>query len=212
MQFPYHDETKDLNDETRRTAAGSFIQLPDGSTHYQYSSPLFSGEGPGMREIVLIHGFSVPYFIFDPTFEFLRQSGFRVLRYDLFGRGFSDRPSTNYNLDLFVKQLADLLDALHIAGPVSLIGLSMGGPIAAAFTTLYPARVNKLVLIDPVGGKPIRLSPALKVAKMPIIGELAFSLVGGEGLAKSVASDFFRPGARRTTAIPVHDSDAIYGI
>ena len=193
MHFLYRDETRELNEKTRRAADGSFIQLPDGITHYQYSSPLSSGEGLGVREIVLIHGFSVPYFIYDPTFEFLKQSGFRVLRYDLFGRGFLDRPNTNYNLDLFVQQLADLLDALRIARPVSLIGLSMGGPIAAAFTTRYPLRVHKLILIDPIGAKPITLSPILKAAKIPIIGEVGFGLVGGESLAKSVASDFFDP-------------------
>lgn len=193
MHFLYHNETKELNEKTRRVAGGSFIQLPDGITHYEMSFPLSMEEGPEGSEIILIHGFSVPYFIYDPTFEFLTQSGFRVLRYDLFGRGFSDRPNTNYNLDLFVQQLADLMDALHIAGPVSLIGLSMGGPVAAAFTTRYPLRVHKLILIDPIGAKPITLSPILKAAKLPMIGELGFSLVGGESLAKSVASDFFDP-------------------
>lgn len=194
MSFLYRDETKELNDETRRVADGSFVQLPNGITHYEMSSPLQSGKGLGMRSLViLIHGFSVPYFIYDPTFEFLTQAGFRVLRYDLFGRGYSDRPYVNYDLDLFIKQLADLLDALHIAGPVSLIGLSMGGPIAAAFTTRYPLRVQKLILIDPIGAKPISLSPILKAAKIPVLGEVGFGLVGGESLAKSVASDFFDP-------------------
>ena len=196
MSFLYRDETQELNDETPRAAGGSFVHLPDGIAHYELSesSPLHSGEGGGAKSfVVLIHGFSVPYFIYDPTFEFLTQAGFRVLRYDLFGRGFSDRPYVNYDLDLFVKQLADLLAALHIARPVSLIGLSMGGPIAAAFTTRYPLRVNKLILIDPIGAKPISLSPILKAAKLPIIGELGFGLVGGESLAKSVASDFFAP-------------------
>ena len=63
---------------------------------------------------MLIHGFSVPYFIFDPTFNFLTKAGWRVLRYDLFGRGFSDRPHVRYNIDLFVRQLKELLDALNI--------------------------------------------------------------------------------------------------
>ena len=49
-------------------------------------------ERPTGCTVVLAHGFSVPYFVYDPTFEFLTQAGFRVLRYDLFGRGFSDRP------------------------------------------------------------------------------------------------------------------------
>ena len=187
MQFPYRGETKELNENTRRCADGSFIQLPDGITHYEIDGA-DSGE-----PVVLVHGFSVPYFIYDPTFEYLTRSGFRVLRYDLFGRGFSDRPFVSYSLDFFVKQLADILDALHITVPVSLIGLSMGGPIAAAFAVRHPVRVHKLVLIDPIGAKPILLSPILKAAKRPIIGELGFGLIGDESLAKSVASDFFDP-------------------
>src|SRR5436190_18671571 len=119
MFFSYHDETKELNEETRSSAGGSFIQLPGGITHYEMSdsSHLLEGEGPEARSpIVLIHGFSVPYFIYDHTFEFLSRSGFHILRYDLFGRGFSDRPHAPYNLDLFVQQLADLLDALNFSG------------------------------------------------------------------------------------------------
>ena len=205
MSFPYRDEMKELNDETRQYARGSFIQLPDGITHYEMSPPLPAssslslrsarfGDGPEVRSpIILIHGFSVPYFIYDPTFEFLERSGFRVLRYDLFGRGFSDRPYTNYNIDLFIKQLADLLDALHITGPVNLIGLSMGGPIAAAFAARYPLCVDKLVLIDPIGARPIALTPMLKAVKMPILGELGLSLAGRGTLVRNIASDFFDP-------------------
>ena len=182
-------EIKELNDCTRQSAGGSFVPLPGGITHYERAE----GDGTGGSEIVLVHGFSVPYFIYDPTFAFLKQSGFRVLRFDLFGRGFSDRPQANYDLDLFVRQLAHLLDALHITQPVSLIGLSMGGPISATFTTRYPSRVQKLVLIDPVGAKPSGLSPLLKAAKIPILGEVGLGWIGNESLMKSVASDFFDP-------------------
>lgn len=184
MSFSYRDETKELNDLTRKEASGSFIQLPDGVTHYELSNP------EAENTVVLVHGFSVPYFIYDPTFEFLTQSGFRVVRYDLFGRGFSDRPQTRYNIDLFTRQLGDLLDALRFRQPVSLVGLSTGGPITAAFTALHPHRVDKLVLIDPVGAKPLPFLPVLKVAATPIVGETIIGLIGIEGMFKIIASDF----------------------
>jgi hypothetical protein len=110
VSFPYINETKELNDETRKEAASSaFVRLSDGICHYELGCPSshlpHSGDGPGVRtSVILIHGFSVPYFIWDPTFEFLTQSGFRVLRYDLFGRGFSDRPRVNYSIHMFVRQ------------------------------------------------------------------------------------------------------------
>lgn len=186
MPFPYLGETKELNDSTRKEADGSFIMLPDGVTHYQLGGP------ENGKPVVLVHGFSVPYFIFDPTFEFLTNSGFRVLRYDLIGRGFSDRPRAAYNIHLFVRQLKDLLDALNFK-QASLIGLSMGGPITASFINRYPQYVSKHVLIDPAGAKRIQLSRLLEATKLPIFGELALGLFGSGNMVKSIASDLFDP-------------------
>jgi len=180
-------ETKELNDDARGLTGGAFIQLPNGFTHYEL------GGNEAGEIIVLIHGFSVPYFIYDPTFEFLTRAGFRVLRYDLFGRGFSDRPRVHYNLDLFVAQLRDLLDALRFTRPVSLIGVSMGGIIASAFTTRYQNRVRNVTLIDPAGAKAISLSPILKAAKLPFVAETAISLFGNEFLIEGMAKDLFDP-------------------
>jgi pimeloyl-ACP methyl ester carboxylesterase len=141
---------------------------------------------------VLVHGFSVPYFIWDPTFEFLTESGFRVLRYDLFGRGFSDRPNLRYDIELFCKQLRELLDTLDF-NRVHLIGLSMGGPITATYTARYSERVRKLVLVDPAGARPVTFSQVLKAAVAPVFGELALGLFGRVGLSRSVKSDFYDP-------------------
>jgi pimeloyl-ACP methyl ester carboxylesterase len=185
MSFSYRDETKELNELTRKEASGSFIQLSDGVTHYELSNP------EAENTIVLVHGFSVPYFIYEPTFEFLMGAGFRVVRYDLFGRGFSDRPKTRYNIDLFVRQLGDLLDALRFTLPVTLVGLSTGGPITGAFTALHPGRVDKLVLIDPVGARPLPISPVLEVAVLPLVGETLIGLLGSAGMVRKIASDFF---------------------
>jgi pimeloyl-ACP methyl ester carboxylesterase len=186
MPFPLF-ETKHLDDDARASAGGSFVRLTDGVTHYELSNP------EGEQTVVLVHGFSVPYFIFDPTFDFLTQSGFRTLRYDLFGRGFSDRPRTRYNIDLFVRQLLELLDALRFDRPVNLVGLSMGGPITAAFTARHAERVKSLTLIDPAGARAVSLSPMLKAMKLPGLAEAVFGLVGSESLLKSAAKDFFDP-------------------
>lgn len=185
MSFSYRDETRDLNELTRKEASGSFIQLSDGCTHYELSNPTSE------KTVVLVHGFSVPYFIFDPTFEFLTKSGFRVLRYDLFGRGFSDRPDIRYGIDLFLRQLCDLLDALNLTGPVSLVGLSTGGLISAAFLARFPQRGSKLVLIDPIGAKPLPFALALKVAAMPFVGEAILSRIRSDGRPENLVSHFF---------------------
>lgn len=178
MPLSYRDETEELNELTRREASGSFVQLSDGFTHYELSNP------QSEDTVVLVHGFSVPYCIFDPTFDFLTRSGLRVVRYDLFGRGYSDRPETQYNIELFVRQLRDVLDGLGFTRPVSLVGLSTGGPISAVFTERYPEQVHKLVLIDPVGAKPFALGRALKVMAMPFVGETIISLLGIGGMTR----------------------------
>lgn len=185
MAFPYIHETKEINEAVRKSAGGSFIQLTDGICHHELGG---LGNAP---TVALIHGFSVPYFIWDPTFDFLSKSGFRVLRYNLFGRGLSDRPNTKYNIRLFTRQLKDLLDALEIQEPVHLAGLSMGGPISAAFVDQFPERVRSHILVDPAGAKSIQLSRMLTLARLPLLAELILGLFGTESLVKGIASDFF---------------------
>ncbi len=186
MPFPYIDETRELNEFTRKGASGSFIALHNGVTHYEL------GGNEDATPIVLVHGFSVPYFIFDTTFEFLCNSGFRVLRYDLFGRGLSDRPKLNYDIHLFVRQLKNLLDALQFK-KTTLLGLSLGGPITASFIEKYPEYVSSHILIDPAGARQIRFSNLLKVATLPILGELLLGLFGSGSMVKNIASDLFTP-------------------
>lgn len=186
MSFPYLDETIPLNEETRKNLPGSFIALPSGVTHYE------EGGDPNGKPIVLVHGFSVPYFIYDPTFEFLSKQGFRVLRYDLIGRGFSDRPKAKYNAAFFVKQLKELLDALKYEN-INLVGLSMGGVVTASFIAAYPGYISRYVLIDPSGAQAVTLSPFLKAVRMPGFGELAIGLFGSGSMVKGIAADLFTP-------------------
>lgn len=185
MPFSYRGETKELDELTRQQVSGSFVQLPSGITHYELSNP------EAKNTVVLVPGFSTPYFIFDPTFDFLSKAGLRVLRYDLLGRGFSDRPETRYDIRLFVRQLHDLLEVLDLTGPVGLVGLSMGGPLTAAFMARFPERVKKLVLIAPAGVKRVFPLIALKAAMIPGIGETILNLIGNGGMVKNIASDFF---------------------
>jgi pimeloyl-ACP methyl ester carboxylesterase len=184
--FPHLGETMELNDESRASAPGSFALLSSGYTHYE-----LCGSETG-QPVVLVHGFSVPYFIWDPTFAFLTNSGFRVLRYDLIGRGYSDKPRIRYDLDLFCKQLTELLDTLGLER-FNLIGLSLGGPISSTFTTRHPERVRKLALIDPAGVRPVVLPKAITSEILPVMGELVSGLFSNKRRTKEFASDFYNP-------------------
>src|SRR5262249_26011256 len=143
-------ETLLIDDQVRRTQAGSFVRLRDGVTHYQLGGP-----ETGIP-LLLIPGFSTPYNVWDPTFDGLTAAGVRVLRYELFGRVYSDRPAAAYDADLYDRQIVDLLDALKIP-MVDAAGVSMGGPIAAIFANRHPDRVRRVLLFDPGywTGKPL---------------------------------------------------------
>jgi pimeloyl-ACP methyl ester carboxylesterase len=182
----YRGETCMLDDEARRNAPGSFVRLPDGMVHYELKGPETG------QLVVLVHGFSVPYYIWEHTFPALASAGLRVLRYDLFGRGYSDRPNLPYTMELFVRQLKDLLEALQADRPVDLVGLSMGGPISAGFTDRYPERVRKLCLLDPAGFQ-ARRPVVYKLLALPGLGETLIGLFAKRLLASSQPSDFFMP-------------------
>ena len=67
--------------------------------------------------------------------------------YDCRGHGESDTPAGPYTVELFARDLADLLD--HVGWDSALIaGASMGGCVALAFAAAYPARTAALGLID----------------------------------------------------------------
>ncbi len=179
-------EYRILDDEARAEAPGSFARLSAGVTHYELAGP---EDGP---PVVLVHGFSVPSYIWDPVFEALSAAGFRVLRYDLFGRGFSDRPEARYDREFFDSQLAELVDALAIPRPLGLAGLSMGGPIAAVFAARRPEQVSRLALLDPAG-LPMPEPLSIKLVKLPVIGEWLMARIGDKVLLGNLARDMKTP-------------------
>jgi pimeloyl-ACP methyl ester carboxylesterase len=162
--FAFDKETRVLDEKARASLSGSFVKLTDGFTWYELGGP------QGGRPIVLIHGYSIPSFLWDDTFKALSAAGFRVLRYDMFGRGFSDQPKATYNAALFERQLLDLLGALQIKGPVDLAAVSMGGIVAMDFAVKHPEMVRKAALISPMGF-PQDLGMGPRLMRIPVFGD-----------------------------------------
>ena len=177
-------EQRDLDTAVRQSAPGQFITLGDGVTHYDVAGP-----DSGQR-VVLVHGFSVPYYIWDSTTTALTGAGFRVARYDYFGRGFSDRPDVPYTPDLFDRQLLQLLDSLGWRGPVDVVGLSMGGPVSATFITRHPERARSLTLVDPAAGPPT-VPPV--IFRVPLLGTALWQALAMPGMADGQLTDFVEP-------------------
>lgn len=168
--------TPDLRRE--RYPDESFVELSDGVTRYRTAGPR---EGPA---VVLVHGLTSPCFIWEGQFDVLAEKGFRVLQYDLYGRGLSDRPAGDYDAPLFVRQLHGLLERLGVDAPANLVGLSMGGAIAAVYTARHPDRVDRLALMAPGGlraGRPW----LLRLLTVPGVGECLFWLLARRTLLKT---------------------------
>lgn len=76
---------------------------------------------------------------------------FRVIAPDMAGFGYTDRvEDATYNMDVWVKQAIDLMDALNIE-KFNIVGNSFGGALALALTIKYPERLNKVVLMGAMG-------------------------------------------------------------
>jgi len=162
-----------VDDAFRAQAPGQFVQLSDGQIHYQWL-----GDKTG-EVVVLLHGVSVPSYVFAQSADALVESGFRVLLFDHFGHGFSDRPAADYGATFFRRQTIDLFDQLNLSDPVHVVGYSMGGVIAIDFAARHPERLKSLSLIAPAGIRLVNTedSTFVKVIKWPLVGHWLWRIV-----------------------------------
>jgi len=98
-----------------------------------------------------VHGLTTPCFVFEAMAKDIVAKGHRVLVYDHYGRGSSDRPRRVQDRQFFVEHLHELLDALGEKDAFDLIGYSMGCVMASAFGADHPERVKHLILLAPAG-------------------------------------------------------------
>ena len=173
--------TKDLTDAERASLPGSFIDLPCGNTHYEM-------KGAG-TPVVLVPGYATPYYIYNKVFDALLAEGYRVLRYDLLGRGLSERSDAVYSPSLFARQLKELTDALLPDTPFLLIGTSMGGAVTATFCAEYPGRAKAVVWLAPAGMDTFRPPFYMKLANTPGIGTAVFHAIANKTLLSKCASE-----------------------
>ncbi|KFF09974.1 alpha/beta hydrolase [Chryseobacterium soli] len=103
------------------------------------------------KTIMLLHGKNFNGAYWERTAKDLSDKGFRVIIPDQIGFGKSSKP---HNYQFSFSQLAEntkaILDQLKIDKTI-VLGHSMGGMVAVRFTLLYPERVQKLILENPIG-------------------------------------------------------------
>jgi 3-oxoadipate enol-lactonase len=116
-----------------------WIDTNDASLHYQ-----LEGEGP---PLVLVHEMGGCLESWSHVVPLLR--GRRVLRFDQRGAGLSQKIVGRLEIGTLVADLAGLLDALGMAGPVGIAGCAVGAAVSLAFAARHPARVAGVVAMAP---------------------------------------------------------------
>jgi 3-oxoadipate enol-lactonase len=100
--------------------------------------------GNGERLVVLTHGLGGDLEYWTPHVEALSRH-YRVLTWDLRGHGESATPPGPYDVGLFARDLAALLDHAG-AREAHVVGHSGGGVVSQRFALDFPDRVRSLVL------------------------------------------------------------------
>ncbi|KAI5465861.1 hypothetical protein BGZ63DRAFT_411326 [Mariannaea sp. PMI_226] len=108
------------------------------------------------EKVLFVHGISTPCITLMPIANALVERGYRVMLFDLFGRGFSDGVTDlPHDARLYVSQILLVLASSPLPwtgeGALRLIGYSLGGGIAIHFANAFPHLVKELVLLAPSG-------------------------------------------------------------
>ncbi|MFX0546317.1 alpha/beta fold hydrolase [Roseovarius sp. S1116L3] len=171
----------------RRDAPGEFADLSQGRVHYRW---LGAEAGP---VAVCVHGLTTPSPVWEAIAETLGDMGYRVLIYDLYGRGYSDHPRGAQDVAFFTRQLSDLLADQNVTGDITLFGYSMGGIIAPSFAAENPSMIRRLVLLAPAGiGHD--LGPASRLmANTGLLGTWAMLAFYGRSMRRALTAERGQP-------------------
>src|ERR1700744_5039342 len=115
-----------------------FIELDGVSLRYELS-------GRGDRTLVLVHEMGGSLESWDevaPHFTGPRRGRRSYTR----GAGLSQKARGELTFSMMASDIAALLDALGIKGPVALAGVAVGGAIALQFAAPHPDRTSAVIV------------------------------------------------------------------
>ncbi|WP_341367842.1 alpha/beta hydrolase [Yoonia sp. BS5-3] len=180
-----------IGPKQRAGADGDFAQLSQGITHYKWVGPV---RGP---VAVLIHGLTSPSIALEGVAEGLGKRGYRVLTYDLYGRGLSDAAPGLQDRAFFLRQLTDLLDHLGLTEEITCVGYSMGGAIATAFAAQSPHRINRVILFATAGVETVESDFSKFCRNTPVLGDWVYGLVARGRILGQIPTDSANPYVER---------------
>jgi len=135
FEYPFEVKTFDLDSQNQRLKM-RYMDI---------------GDKDARKVIVLFHGKNFSGYYWEKVAKDLLKKKYRVLIPDQIGFGKSSKPDYyQYSFGQLALNTKSLLDGLNIK-KFDLVGHSMGGMLATTFAVNYPASVNKLILINPIG-------------------------------------------------------------
>lgn len=155
-----------------------FVELRSGvRVRVVECSPEGWREGGGGGTAVFLPGWGCSAYAFRKNLGALAERGVRAVAVELKGQGASDKPvgMGEYTSDSLTAHTLEVLDVLML-DKASLVGLSLGGLVAARVALAAPERVTRLALLDPVGFGRVRLvglARRLPVRLGPFIARVA---------------------------------------
>lgn len=103
------------------------------------------------KTVVLLHGKNFNGAYWKTTIEALSKEGYRVIVPDQIGFGKSSKPiGYQFTFQQLAVNTKAVLDFLKV-DKINLLGHSMGGMLATRFALMYPEKIERLILENPIG-------------------------------------------------------------
>ena len=152
----------DIN-EFRLDSGYEEVRLSDGVTSYKDIGD------KNNKVIVLVHGATFGSLAYEEYVNVFIENNYRVITYDQYGRGYSDRVNNNVSIELMENQLKELIEHCE-AKDVILYGVSFGAAVVAKYASNNQENVSfigyQVPLIDSAN------VPLLSIIKVPLYGDL----------------------------------------
>jgi pimeloyl-ACP methyl ester carboxylesterase len=147
----------------------------------------FDDEGTGTDVVLLVHGHPFNRTMWRAQADAIRRAGWRLIAPDLRGYGETTVTPGRVTLDVFVADIAALLDRLAIRRVV-IGGLSMGGQIVMEFCVRHADRVRGVLLAATFAHADSPLARAQRLAMAERVEREGMGGVADELLPNMLAS------------------------
>ena len=162
IYFAIDRESIDI-EEFRLNSGYQEVNLSNGITTYKDIGDKSN------KVIVLVHGATFGSLAYEEYINVFVENEYRVITYDQYGRGYSDRVHVDVSIELMEKQLKELIKHCEVED-VILYGVSFGAAVVAKYAANNPENISfigyQVPLINSAN------IPLLSIVKVPFYGDL----------------------------------------